>query len=417
MSRTLSPKQFEVIKGLGTPFYQGGWNERFIIVDGPVRSGKTHCTVEGFLAYTNNHYAQHDFIVAARQFRLIKSNVRPQFEKAAFELRYSCKWHPGDSRLEVGSNNFWCVDAQTESAAAKIQGMTLAGAYLDEVALMPESFFVAVNERCSVEGAKIIGTCNPKEPSHWLKTDYIDKGSAVGCRNINFTLLDNPTLSQTYVDNLIRTHTGAWRERNLLGRWVAGSGLVWPKFVVADPPPQEPDTWFVSIDAADRTVTHALLIGLYQDKFWVVDEWYYDAAKSGELPPATKVAQYLDYLGTGRYIPYWIVDRNAFAEVATLREIIGGQCFEALNVPSSRPPSIDQTYLWLHKGDLQISPRCHRLLSSIQSFTHEYERRNVRNSDKTDHGADALRNMIWWYAETFNAMRTAETDWEPANAA
>ena len=415
--RIYSRKQAEVVLGLGTNPDKGGWDERWLIVDGPVRSGKTHSTIEGFLAWTYNHWGNHNFLVAARQFRLIKSNVRPHFFTAAQILGYPFKWHPGDSRMEIGTNNFWCVDAQTESAAAKIQGMTLAGAYLDEVALMPESFVIAVSERCSLAGAKIVGTCNPKEPSHWLKTKYIDRGLDVGCRNVSFSLLDNPTLDQEYIDNLIKTHTGTWRDRNLLGKWVAGSGMIWPTYTVEDYPSSDPTAWYVSVDAADRTVTHALLFGLWDDKLYVVDEWYYDAHQSGELAPEQKVAQYLDYFGTYRNITNWVVDRNAFAELATIRHFIGGLAVEALNTPSSRPQSIDQTYLWLHKGDCVISPQCYRLLASIQDFTHDKQSRNIRNDKKTDHGADALRNMIWWWVNTNTTIRLPELEWNTANAA
>ena len=415
--RIYSRKQAEVVLGLGTPSDKGGWDERWVIVDGPVRSGKTYSTIEGFLAWTHNHWSGYDFIVAARQFRLIKNNIRPHFFDAASTLGYPFKWHPADSRMEIGGNNFWCVDAQTEGAASKIQGSTYCGAYLDEIALMPKSFIYAVSERCSPANARIVGTCNPREPNHWLKTEYIDRGKDIDLRNISFNLLDNPTLDQKYVDNLIATHTGTWRERNLLGKWVAGSGMIWPAYTVEEPPDTPPVSWWVSVDAADRTVTHALLFGLWDTRFYVVDEWYYDAHTSGEIPPEQKVAQYLNYFAPNGHISSWICDRNAFAELSTLRHYVGGLAVEALNTPNSRPQSIDQTYLWLHKGECVISPKCRHLLASIQDFTFEKQSRNIRNSLKSDHGADSLRNMLWWWVNTNATPLLPEVEWEKSNAA
>ena len=416
MNRIYSAKQLEVVAGLGNNPDKGGWPERWVIVDGPVRSGKTHSTIEGFVAWATNHFEHHDFLVSARQFRLIKANVRPQFETAALKLDLPCQWRSGDSMLAIAGNRFWCIDAQTENAETKIQGMTLAGAYLDEVALMPENFVIAVGERCSIAGAKIVGTCNPREPSHWLKAKYIDKGEAIRCRNISFTLADNPTLTQEYIDALLSTHTGVWLERNVLGKWAAGSGMIWPKFTVCEPPHSEPDKWMVTIDAADRTVTHCLLAGVWVDKLHIVDEWFYDAQQSGELAVTEKVKRYLDYFGSTRQITDWVCDRHAYAELGVLRHMVGSAAAEALNTPGSRAESIDQTYLWLQNEAVLISPHTPHLLASINDFTHEKQSRRIRNATKTDHGADALRNLVWWCQQTQTTSVGIDTEWDTANA-
>lgn len=46
-----------------------------------------------------------------------------------------------------------------------IQGRTLAGVLLDEVALMPRSFVEQALTRCSVDGAKLWFSCNPDSPT------------------------------------------------------------------------------------------------------------------------------------------------------------------------------------------------------------------------------------------------------------
>lgn len=393
----LSPKQLGLIDGLASRPDDGGYPERWIVVSGPVRSGKTHSAAFGFVAWAHNHFIGADFIVAARQFRLIKANVRPHFQRAARQLGLSFKWNTADSAMEIGDNKFWCVDGSNTASADKIQGITASGAFLDEGALMPEDFILAVGERCSEDGAKIVITCNPREPTHWLKEKYIDKGHAVSCRHVSFNLGDNPKLGREYVANLVATHSGTWLKRNVLGLWVAGDGLIWPIYTVCDAPAGQADRWIVSIDAADRTVTHALLAGQWGNRIHITHEWHHNAAEDGEIPVDQKVDAYLDELAAaaGGAIDYWLCDRNAFAELGVLRHKAPGPVVEASNTPGSREPSIDQTYLWLQSRTCTIGPENAHLLRSVEAFTHESQRKRQRNDRKTDHGADALRNLLY----------------------
>lgn len=65
--------------------------------------------------------------------------------------------------------------ANDEAARTKIQGLTLAGAYVDEGANIPESFFNMLRSRLSIAGAMLFLTCNPEGPKHWLKAKWLDR--------------------------------------------------------------------------------------------------------------------------------------------------------------------------------------------------------------------------------------------------
>ena len=300
----VSQKQYDVIMGLGNHHRTlGYWLERWLFLAGSIRSGKTYSSATGYVAWANNNFGGAQFIVAARLFRLIKANVRPQLERAAAELRIPSRWRTADSVLEIGSNEHWCFDGGNEASADKIQGITASGGYLDEAALMPKRFVEAVGERCSEPGAKVIATLNPREPNHWIITDYLepagytvdgagrivvsgreaDASRRVSGRHVGFSLADNPTLTAPYIQDLAATHSGTWLKRNVLGLWVAGEGLIWPRFTVCQAPAGPPDRWLVSIDAADRTVTHALLAGQWGPRIHIVDEWHHDAHRYGMI--------------------------------------------------------------------------------------------------------------------------------------
>ena len=56
-------------------------------------------------------------------------------------------------------------DARSES---KIRGLTLQGAYCDELTQFPEDFFAMLLSRLRMPGAKLFATTNPDSPMHWL---------------------------------------------------------------------------------------------------------------------------------------------------------------------------------------------------------------------------------------------------------
>ena len=120
----VSEKQAAVMAGIAGDPDNAGWTERWNVISGPVRSGKTHAAVTGFAGFATRNFMGHDFIAAARQFRLIKSNLRPHFQRAARDLKVPCRWVASDSAIVLGSNKIWCVDGSNTASADKIQGLT-----------------------------------------------------------------------------------------------------------------------------------------------------------------------------------------------------------------------------------------------------------------------------------------------------
>ena len=80
----------------------------------------------------------------------------------------------------------------------RIKGMTFGTAYLDEVNEMHTSFVQEVRDRTlTSSNRKIIWTLNPKEPSHWLYTDFLDVFQAKNLSGFvyhHYTIVDNPTI-------------------------------------------------------------------------------------------------------------------------------------------------------------------------------------------------------------------------------
>ena len=118
----------------------------------------------------------------------------------------------------------------TIQGVGAIRGMTSYGAYINEASLANPQVFQEIVSRCSGTGARIICDTNPDNPEHWLKKNYIDNGDE-SILNFHFTLEDNTFLSQRYIESIKSvTPSGMFYDRDILGLWVTGEGVVYPDF-------------------------------------------------------------------------------------------------------------------------------------------------------------------------------------------
>lgn len=100
-----------------------------------------------------------------------------------------------------------------ESSQDLVQGLTLASAFLDEVVLMPESFYNQVLARLSVEGAKVWLSCNPNSPYHWFYTKVLMQLKEKDGIYIHFTMDDNPSLRPEIIARYKKMYSGVWARR------------------------------------------------------------------------------------------------------------------------------------------------------------------------------------------------------------
>lgn len=118
----------------------------------------------------------------------------------------------------------------TIAGLGKIRGMTAYGAYVNEGSLANETVFDEIKSRCSGYGARILVDTNPDQPEHWLRRDYI-LNSDESVISYKFTIHDNTFLNERYKNNIINTTpSGVFTERNILGNWVTGDGVIFADF-------------------------------------------------------------------------------------------------------------------------------------------------------------------------------------------
>lgn len=211
-----------------------------IIADGSIRSGKTTVLSLSFVLWAMHTFDGENFAMCGKTINSLRRNVLKQLKQMLIALNMTMVEHRSENYITISDgiheNDFYIFGGKDEASQDLIQGITLAGVFFDEVALMPESFVNQATGRCSVEGSKFWFNCNPEGPDHWFKVDWIDKLSDKNLIRIHFTMKDNPSLSQRIIERYERMYHGVFYDRFILGLWVLASGIIFRKFAEDNEP-------------------------------------------------------------------------------------------------------------------------------------------------------------------------------------
>lgn len=205
-----------------------------IICDGAVRSGKTISCAPSFVLWAMTRYNGYDFAICGKTIGSLRRNVLNTLKAQVESLGYEWEEKRTDNLVIISyggvTNYFYCFGGRDEASQDIIQGATLAGVLFDEVALMPQSFVMQAEARCSVTGAKLWYNCNPKAPTHWFKQEYVDVYKEKNLIYLHFLMTDNLTLSEAVRERYERMFTGVFYQRNVLGLWVTAEGRIYTSF-------------------------------------------------------------------------------------------------------------------------------------------------------------------------------------------
>lgn len=297
-----------------------------VICDGAVRSGKTLCMSVSFIAWAMGNFNDTSFALCGKTVTSLRRNVITPLLPVLEELGFSCceKVSKGLIEVEFGrhKNRFYLFGGKDESSASLIQGLTLGGVLLDEVALMPRSFVEQALARCSVTGSKLWFNCNPENPMHWFYTEWIQKAKEKNCLYIHFVMEDNPSLPDAIIERYRTLYSGAFYERFVEGRWVATEGLVYPFFskedhTVSSVPPCE--KFCISCDYGTVNPFSLGLWGLHQGVWYRIDEYYWSSKREGSLKTDEEYYNELCTLAGERKIDNIIVDPSAASFMECIR--------------------------------------------------------------------------------------------------
>ena len=368
-----------------------------LVCDGAVRSGKTLAMGLGFFLWAMSCFSGRRFALCGKTRGGVRRNVveelLPWLRKLGMTVVDSRTAQVLTVRFGRQENEFYLFGGKDEGSAALIQGMTLAGVFLDEVVLMPRSFVEQACARCSVEGSRLWFSCNPEGPQHWFYKEWILQADKRNCLHLHFTMQDNPSLSQTVRRRYERLYTGVFYRRFILGQWCQAEGRVYDFFDTASVRPAPGglfEQWVISCDYGTVNPASFGLWGKQNGVWYRTDEFYFDSRREGRQMTDAEYAEKLRKLAGGRTIREVIVDPSA----ASFMEVLRRNGWKVRKADNDVISGIRKTADALKEGRIVICERCTDCLREMDLYVWDLEAGGDRVVKKNDHAMDDMRYFV-----------------------
>lgn len=295
-----------------------------IICDGAVRSGKTLCMSLSFVCWALRRFDKMQFGLCGKTVTSLRRNVIDSLEPVLRDIGFEVEDKISRNLIIVSyrgrSNRFYLFGGRDEGSQALIQGVTLGGVLMDEVALYPRSFVEQACARCSVEGSKMWFNCNPDDPYHWFYREWILKREERRALYLHFNLEDNPSLSPHIIERYRRMYSGAFYRRFILGEWVPATGRVYDFFdeSMLRKAPARCSEYAVSCDYGTKNPSSFGLWGEHEGTWYRIREYYYDSRREGRQKTDVEYVEDLKKLCEGAAPRKIIVDPSAASFIEAL---------------------------------------------------------------------------------------------------
>ena len=390
-----------------------------IIADGAIRSGKTVSMSLSFVMWAMASFNGCNFGMCGKTIGSFRRNVFLTLKLMLRSRGYKVKERRSDSlfivtRGEV-ENTFYIFGGRDERSQDLVQGITLAGVFFDEVALMPESFVNQATGRCSVEGSKFWFNCNPASPNHWFLVNWIKKRKKKRLLYLQFSIDDNLSLSERTKERYRTQYTGVFFKRYILGLWVIAEGLVYTMFsrekhvtseeFVYDPynADHRRCRFYIAIDYGTVNPFAALLAKYdpFKHDVEIINEVYF-AGREGRRADNEEYYKLIEKLAEGYPIEAIIIDPSAASMIETIKKY-GKFLVKAAN--NDVLNGIQEVTKYLNMNLLKVNAKCKGLLMEFESYSWDEKSGEDKVIKENDHSLDALRYLIYTMIRTLNKFR------------
>lgn len=377
-----------------------------IIADGAIRSGKTVSMSLSFVMWAMSLFDGQNFAMCGKTIGSFRRNVLFWLKLMLRSRGYSITDHRADNLLAVRKNGkenyFYIFGGKDERSQDLIQGITLAGVFFDEVALMPESFVNQAIGRCSVKGSKFWFNCNPDGPYHWFKVNWIDKCKEKNILYLHFTMDDNLSLAEDIKKRYRSMYTGVFFKRYILGLWAVAEGIIYDMFSKERHTKDIKEFFrilingnrYVSCDYGTQNATVFLLWNKGRDgKWYCIREYYYSGRDKAKQKTDSEYADDLKEWLEGIQIKAIIVDPSAASFIAELRK----RGYKVLKAKNDVLDGIRLVGTMLNLEQLVFASSCKETIKEFASYVWD-EKALERGEDKPtkqhDHCLDACRYFV-----------------------
>lgn len=363
-----------------------------IIADGSIRSGKTVCMSLSFVMWSMDRFSGQNFGLCGKTVGSFRRNVLSVLKQMLPTRGYQLKDKRSENMLIVSrggvENYYYIFGGKDESSQDLIQGITLAGALFDEVALMPESFVNQATARCSVTGSRLWFNCNPAGPEHWFYKTWIQKCEEMNAIHLHFTMEDNLSLAEEIRKRYERMYEGVFFQRYILGLWVLAEGLVY-EFLDAYISDERPTgaEYYISVDYGTLNPFSAGLWSVTGKNAVRIREYYYDGRNKKCQLTDEEYCDKIEELAKGRAITKIIVDPSAASFITALKR----RGFRVQQADNSVLDGIRRTSVYLKNGNIKIHRSCADAIREFGLYRWDEKKTVDTVVKENDHAMDDIR--------------------------
>lgn len=389
MDNIYTQKQLELMR-----LWQNDKLKRISLLEGSVSSGKTWISLVLWAFWVSSMPEGKLYLMCGKSLTTLKRNCLFLLQDLvgtdnfSFSLSSKEAYLFGRKIMLEGAN-----DSRSES---KIRGMTLQGAYCDELTLFPHDFFKMLLSRLRVKGAKLIATTNPDSPQHWLKKEFIDRQNEINMLDIKFLLDDNDKLPADYIESLKKEYTGIFYERFILGKWRIAEGLIYPKQAqgenIVKTENRAYTTYYASMDYGTLNPCSIGLWGYSGGIWYRVKEYYYSGRDAKQQLTDEEYYRELERLCSGLKIKALIIDPSA-ASFITLVKRKGK--FKVIPAKNDVVNGIKFTMSCLENDRIMINDCCKAIIKEFSLYSWNDKSADDRPIKENDHALDDMRYFCY----------------------
>ena len=386
---------------------------RINILHGSVRSGKTWISLVLWAFWMLTMPEDAAYLMVAKTLTSLRRNCLDLLETLVGKSNFS--YSLAAKQAVLFGRTVYLEGVNDARAESKIRGMTLQGAYCDELTLFTQDFFTMLLSRLSMPEAKLFGTTNPDSPNHWLKSEYLDRSQELDLMEMRFTSNDNEFLDPEYVRQLKREYTGVFYERFILGNWVIAEGLVYSMFSEKEHvvhvlpeccahPEKGQGEYYISVDYGTKNPFSAGLWCVSGGGATRIAEYYYDGRKSKK--PRTDEEHYAaleklirhEVWNSGRRtvesypIQCVVIDPSAASMIECIRR---HGSFSVRAAKNDVIPGIGITGSLLAAGKLKIHADCKDCIREFGIYSWDEKAKGDQVIKENDHAMDDTRYFCY----------------------
>lgn len=388
MNKVYTPKQRSLLR-----LWQKNKLRRINLLEGSVRSGKTWISLVLWAFWVGTMPIDGNYLMVAKTLTSLRRNCLDLLQDLVGSKNFTYSLSKKEARLF--GRLIYLEGVNDARAESKIRGMTLQGAYCDELTLFTEDFFSMLLSRLSCPGAKLIATTNPDSPMHWLKAKYMDRASELNMLILKFLIDDNTFLDQEYVENLKKEYVGVFYDRFIRGLWVVAEGLIYPDVAngqgIVEAEDRQYVKRYISIDYGTLNPFSAGLYGLCKGVWYRYDEYYYSGRETNRQLTDSEYYTELEKLAGKSHVEAVVIDPSAASMIAEIKK--HGR-FRVIKANNDVVDGIRETAKAFSGGQLKVTRNCSGAITEFSAYRWDEKKQEDKPIKENDHAMDEIRYFV-----------------------